>query len=181
MISHTSRTSVIWLTGVSGSGKSTIGEVVYKKLKELDPSAIYIDGDTIREIFDHDLGYSLEDRNKNAFRITRLCKFLRGQNISIVCAANLTSQHYRDWCRENIEGYFEVFLKVPIDVLIKRDCKGLYARAQSGEIKNVVGVDIPFKEPEQPNLVINNEIHREHFDELAAHILSQAIGERQKG
>lgn len=172
---------VFWITGMSGSGKSTIGQAVFKKLKSKFPSTIYLDGDIIREIFDHDLGYSLEDRNKNAFRITRLCKFLRNQNMSIVCAANLTSQHYRDWCRENIQGYFEVFLKVPIDVLIKRDCKGLYARAQSGEIKNVVGLDIPFKEPEQPNLVINNEVHREHFDELAAHILSQAIGERQKG
>ena len=132
---------LIWITGISGAGKTTIGKALYERLKPGMPALVYLDGDEVRQCFGDDLGFTLEARDANAFRFTRLCRLLCAQGLSVVCAANLTSQRFRDWCRAEIPGYFEVFLDVPMDVLIQRDPKGLYARALAGEANNVVGID----------------------------------------
>ena len=149
---------LIWLTGVSGSGKTTIGKKLYNHLHKKTSNLIYLDGDEFRGVMGDDLGHSINDRNKNAYRLTRLCKLLSDQGLHIVCAANLTSQKFRDWCANEIVDYYEVHIEVPIEVLIKRDIKGLYKDALEGNKKNVVGVDIPFSKPSNPFLVINNSI-----------------------
>lgn len=165
---------VIWVTGVSGSGKTTIANKVYKTIKLKNKNTVYLDGDEFRSIFNNDLGYELEDRDKNAIRMTRLCQFLSEQRINIVCGANLTSQYYRDWCRENIKNYFEVHIEVPLNVLIDRDIKNLYRKAIAGDIANVVGVDIPFKRPKNADMVIDNTAKISDFSEIVDSIISES-------
>lgn len=165
---------LIWITGISGAGKTTIGKALYEGLKPGIPELVYLDGDEVRQCFGDDLGFTVEARDANAFRFTRLCRLLCAQGISIICAANLTSQRFRDWCRAEIPGYFEVFLDVPMDVLIQRDPKGLYARALAGEANNVVGIDIPFVPPAAPDLVIDNSAHQDSLDPVCDRIITAA-------
>jgi adenylylsulfate kinase len=165
---------LIWITGISGAGKTTIGKALYERLKPVMPALVYLDGDEVRRCFGDDLGFTLEARDANAFRFTRLCRLLCAQGISVVCAANLTSQRFRDWCRAEIPGYFEVFLDVPMEVLTARDPKGLYARALAGETSNVVGIDIPFVPPLTPDLVIDNSRSCESFDSVCEQIMRAA-------
>ena len=147
---------VIWITGISGSGKSTFGKYFFKKFKKKHKNTIFFDGDEFRKIFLDDVKYTLKDRNKNAERLTNLIKYLSDQKINIVISANITSQKFRDWCRKKIKNYFEVFIDTPFNILLKRDYKNLYKNALKRKIQNVVGVDIPFIKPKNPNLVINN-------------------------
>ena len=165
---------LIWITGISGAGKTTIGKALYERLKPGIPALVYLDGDEVRQCFGDDLGFTLEARDANAFRFTRLCRLLSAQGLPIICAANLTSQRFRDWCRAEIPGYFEVFLDVPMDVLIGRDPKKLYARALSGEAKDVVGIDIPFVPPVAPDLVIDNSTPQTSFESVCDRIMEAA-------
>tara|TARA_Y100001936_G_C15834717_1_gene538679 strand:+ start:54 stop:578 length:525 start_codon:yes stop_codon:yes gene_type:complete len=147
---------VIWITGISGSGKSTFGKFFFKKFKKIKKNTIFFDGDEFRKIFLDDIKYTLQDRDKNAQRLTSLVKYLSDQNTNIVISANITSQRFRNWCRKNIKNYFEVFIDVPMNILIKRDYKKLYKKALEKKIKNVVGIDIEFKKPKKPDFVIKN-------------------------
>ena len=146
---------VIWLIGLSGAGKTVIGQELFTLFKQ-NNNCVFIDGDIIRDIFNNDLGHSLEDRKKNSRRISRLCHFLSRQNISVVCSILSISHEDQQWNRENIDNYYEVFIDVPLEVLLKRDTKGLYEKALKGEISDVVGVDIEFNDPPNADLVINN-------------------------
>ena len=146
---------VIWLIGLSGAGKTVIGQELFTLFKQ-NNNCVFIDGDIIRDIFNNDLGHSLEDRKKNSRRISRLCHFLSRQNISVVCSILSISHEDQQWNRENIDNYYEVFIDVPLEVLLKRDTKGLYEKALKGEISDVVGVDIEFNNPPNADLVINN-------------------------
>jgi len=147
---------VIWITGISGSGKSIFGKYFFKKFKKIKKNTIFFDGDEFRKIFLDDIKYTLQDRDKNALRLTSLVKYLSDQNTNIVISANITSQRFRNWCRKNIKNYFEVFIDVPMKILIKRDYKKLYKKALEKKIKNVVGVDITFKKPKNQDFVIKN-------------------------
>ena len=146
---------VVWLIGLSGAGKTVIGQELFTLFKQ-NNNCVFIDGDIIRDIFNNDLGHSLEDRKKNSRRISRLCHFLSRQNISVVCSILSISHEDQQWNRENIDNYYEVFIDVPLEVLLKRDTKGLYEKALKGEISDVVGVDIEFNGPPNADLVINN-------------------------
>ena len=147
---------VIWITGISGSGKSTFGKYFFNRFKKKNKNTIFFDGDEFRRIFLDDIKYTLEDRDKNAVRLTALVKYLSEQKINIVISANITSQRFRNWCKKNVKSYFEVFIDTPFDVLLKRDYKQLYKKALRKKIKNVVGVDIKFIKPKKPDFIINN-------------------------
>ena len=147
---------VIWITGISGAGKTTLGSYFFKNLKKKKFNSIFLDGDETRKIFFGHGKYSLNDRDLHAIKLTNLVKYLSDQNINIIISANITSQKYRNWCKKNIKNYFEVFIDVPMDILKERDVKKLYINALKGKIKNVVGVDIPFIKPNSPNLIVDN-------------------------
>ena len=147
---------VVWITGISASGKSTLGKFFFKKFKKRNKNTIFFDGDEFRKIFHNDIKYSLKDRDINAVRLTSLVKYVSDQKTNIIISANITSQRFRNWCKKNVKSYFEVFINTPIEILKKRDYKKLYKNALSGKIKNVVGVDIKFIKPKNPDLVINN-------------------------
>ncbi len=152
---------VVWLIGLSGAGKTTLAEQVVHDANKDNLKTVLIDGDVIREIFNNDLGYSSEDRLKNAQRVCQLSKFLSDQNINVVCAILSIFPETRLWNKKNIDNYYEVFIDTPIETLVKRDSKGLYSKFQRGEISNVAGMDIDFPIPEDPDLIINNNGSKE--------------------
>ena len=163
---------VIWLIGLSGSGKTTIGNCVYKQLKKKIKNIVYIDGDIFRKIMSNDLGYSLKDRNKNAIRIINLVSNLAKQDLNVICASNLTSSKSRNIARKKIKDYYEVFINVSINKIIKeRDYKNLYKLAIKKKIKNVTGVDIKYIIPKKSNLVIDNEINKKKILTIANKII----------
>ena len=148
---------VIWLIGMSGAGKTVIGWELHNLMKAKRPNVIFLDGDIIREIMGNDLGYTLEDRLYNAWRICRLCKYLDSQGIHVVCGILSIFPETQHWNRENISNYFEVYIRTPLEILIQRDSKGLYRRALARDISNVVGIDIEFPVPPNPDLIIDND------------------------
>jgi cytidine diphosphoramidate kinase len=168
---------VIWLVGLSGAGKSFIGRALYARMKADDPATVLVDGDEIRAIFRHDLGdapYTIEGRRQNAERIRELCAWLDRQGINVVCCILSIFEESHEWNRANLERYFEVYVSAPMDVLIQRNPKDLYRRAQSGQMRNVVGVDIPYVPPARPDLVIENGANPVDPEVAANDILTMA-------
>ena len=147
---------VIWITGISASGKSTLGKYFFKRFKKQKKNTVFFDGDEFRRIFHDDIKYTLRDRDVNAIRLTSLVKYVSDQKVNLIISANITSQRFRNWCRKNVKNYFEIFIDTPMEILRKRDYKKLYKNAFSGKIKNVVGVDIKFIKPKKPDLIIDN-------------------------
>ena len=168
---------VIWLVGMSGAGKTAIGQQVYNLLKAQRPNVVFLDGDNVREIMGNDLGYGVADRRTNAARISRLCGFLSKQGIDVVCAILSIFPESQRWNRANIQQYFEVYIRVPFETLVRRDSKGLYQQALTGKIKNVVGVDIDFPEPPHPDLIVDNDAPVESFLEIAERIVKASTAE----
>jgi cytidine diphosphoramidate kinase len=163
---------VIWIIGLSGTGKTTLASQVVERIRQLNFKVVLLDGDVIRTIFGNDVDHTIEGRRRNAERLSALSKFLADQGIHVVAAVLSIFPEWRRWNRENIPGYAEVYIKASMQTLLRRDVKNLYARAASGEIVNVVGVDIPFPEPENPELVIENDCNRVEFGELTDRIMS---------
>jgi len=148
---------VFWITGLSGAGKTTVGRLFFEQLRAGNPAAVFLDGDILREIFGNDLGHSREERMRSAMRNARLCRMLADQGVDVVCATISLFRECQEWNRKNIPSYHEIYLRVPMKVLIERDQKQLYSRAMRGEIDHVMGVDIPIEEPQQPDLTLVND------------------------
>lgn len=164
---------LLWITGLSGAGKTTIGTEVYNIFKNKYLNTVFIDGDVIREILGNDLGHTIEDRKKNAIRISKMCEFLTNQNINVVCATMSLFKEIHDLNRKNIKYYYEIFIDVNIDELVKRDSKGLYAKALRGEIKNVIGIDLHFDKPENPFMIIDNTTFETSIYDKALNIINK--------
>ena len=166
---------VIWITGISGSGKTSLGKCLYKILKKKIKNLIFVDGDVFRNLMGNEIGYSLKERDKNANRLINFVNFINLQKINVICSANLTSNKNRILARKKIKNYFEVFMKVPMETLIKsRDYKGLYKKAIKGKIKNVVGIDIKNSDPKSPNLIIQNEKDLKTFEKISRMVISKS-------
>lgn len=168
---------VIWLVGMSGAGKSVIGRALYRQMKAFNPATVLVDGDEIREVFKHDRSddhYSVEGRRQNAERIRSLCAWLDRQEIDVVCCILSIFEESHAWNRDTYSKYLEVYVSAPMETLVERNPKDLYRRAARGEIANVVGVDIPFTPPANPDLVIVNGPDPVDPDEAAARILAHA-------
>jgi adenylylsulfate kinase len=146
---------VIWLIGMSGSGKTTLGRRLYDHYKKSHQNMVFLDGDILREIWGDDLGHSIEARRINAHRISHMSQLLDNQGIHVVAAVLSIFPEWQNWNRENLSRYYEIFLDVPMEVLEKRDTKGLYSKARRGKLKDVVGVDIPFPKPMAPNITLD--------------------------
>jgi adenylylsulfate kinase-like enzyme len=147
---------VIWVIGLSGAGKSTLARDVVGRARRSDVPVVLVDGDVIRDVFGGDLGHSVEDRRANARRIAKLCRFLDGEGVNVVCAILSIAEEDRAWMRAHASRYYEVFVDTPLEDLQSRDTKGLYAAARRGELPDVVGIDIAFETPRTPDLVIDN-------------------------
>ncbi len=161
----------IWLTGLSGSGKTTIAQ----KLAETFKSTRYIelmDGDEIRKGLSRDLGFSKDDRNEHNRRVIFCSKLLSRNGVIVVVALISPYRETRAYAKETIPNTYEVYVKAPLEVCMQRDPKGLYQKAIAGEIKNFTGIDDPYEEPLEPDLIV--ETDKETVDESVTKIIKKA-------
>ena len=146
--------TVYFFTGLSGAGKTTIGGLFYRRMKAKRNDVVLLDGDQLRRLSFHKTsGYSTEERKRGAYYNFEMCKMLADQGIDVVLCSIALYKDCRVWAREHIENYREIYVKATRETLYRRDQKGLYT---SG-VKNVVGVDLPYDEPEHPDVVIEND------------------------
>jgi adenylyl-sulfate kinase len=146
--------AVIWLTGLSGAGKSTIASALKKRLSELGKSVFVLDGDILRSGLCSDLSFSPADRKENVRRISEVSRLFA--EAGIVCIVALISPYLNDRNRaRSIVGadrFVEVYVNAPLEVCEKRDPKGLYARARAGQLKEFTGVSAPYEPPSKPEV-----------------------------
>lgn len=166
---------VIWIIGLSGTGKSTLAGHVVNRLRQSARNVVLLDGDVIRALFGNDVDHTMDGRRRNAERLSHLSKFLADQGIHVVAAVLSIFPEWQLWNRENISDYSEVYMRATMETLLRRDVKSLYARALKGEISNVVGVDLPFPEPERPELVINNDLDSLDLNELTDKVINLEV------
>ena len=148
---------LIWLSGLSGSGKSTIANELEKKLYENGYLSYLLDGDNIRIGLNKDLGFSDNDRKENIRRISEVAKLFADSGKVVMTAFISPYSDDRNLARKLIgEDFIEIFVNTSIDECIERDPKGLYKKAISGEIKGFTGIDAPYEEPQNPEIEINS-------------------------
>jgi adenylyl-sulfate kinase len=146
----------IWIIGLSSAGKSTLSRLIASRLWENNYPCMLIDGDEVRGIFADRLGYDPESRRKQTQRILRLTRWVSNQGILPIVAIIHPFEDDRKECRKILYNYFEVYLQCELSECIRRDPKNIYAPALEGKAKNVVGIDIPYDPPENPDLVLDS-------------------------
>ena len=152
---------VLWFTGLSGCGKSTVANEVAHKLHERGHLTYVLDGDNIRHGLNKDLGFSPEDRDENIRRISEVACLFADAGVITITAFISPYRKLRGFCRE-LAGkgrFLEIYTKASLETCEKRDPKGLYKKAREGIIKNLTGIDAPYEEPENPELIVDTDKH----------------------
>jgi adenylylsulfate kinase len=162
---------ILWFTGLSGSGKSTIAHRLEEELFKLGIRTYVLDGDNIRTGLNKDLGFSPEDREENIRRIGEVAKLFVDAGIVVLTAFISPYRKDRKFVRNLVDKdeFIEIYVKCPIEVCERRDVKGLYEKARRGIIKQFTGIDDPYEEPEDPEIVV--ETDRMSVDECVNKIL----------
>ena len=149
---------VLWMSGLSGSGKSAIAQAVERKLHNAGKLVVVLDGDNIRHNLNQDLGFSPKDRKENLRRIAEVAKLFANNGIIVITSFISPTEKSRKQAKKIIGNRFKnVYVKCTIKECSKRDPKGLYKKVANGKIKNFTGIDAPFEEPEKADLVIDTE------------------------
>ncbi len=161
----------IWFTGLSGAGKSTLAGAIEEHLGAHGRNVEVLDGDIVRTHLSKGLGFSREDRDTNIKRIAFVCSLLTRNGVICISAAISPYREARQWARNEIGNFVEVYLKCPIEVCRQRDVKGLYKLVDEGKIKGFTGVDDPYEEPEYPELVI--ETDKETVEESVRYVFAR--------
>lgn len=164
---------ILWFTGLSGSGKSTVANEVAYKLHEKGKLAYILDGDNIRHGLNKNLGFSPEARKENIRRISEVANLFADAGIITITAFISPYAKDRDFCRELAgDGRFlEIFAKASLETCEKRDPKGMYKKARAGEIKDFTGIDAPYEEPENPEMIVDTD--KETVGESAEKVLKK--------
>lgn len=143
---------VLWFTGLSQSGKSTIADGIYNKLKDMGITVERLDGDVVRETLTKDLGFSKEDRDENIKRVGFVAKLLSRNGVGVISSFISPYKKQRENLRLSIENFIEIYTNTPLEVCEKRDTKGVYKKAREGIIKNFTGISDPYEAPENPEI-----------------------------
>lgn len=153
------RSKIIWLTGLSGAGKSTIAQALEQKLFELGYFVQLLDGDNIRSGLNKNLGFSEQDRSENIRRIAEVAKLYLHSGVIVICSFVSPMQYMRQLAKDIIgeQDFLEIFINTPLQECERRDVKGLYAKARKGEIKNFTGIGAPYEIPKQPFLSLSTD------------------------
>lgn len=151
--------AILWLTGLSGAGKSTIAKQLEKKLFLMNAKTLILDGDNIRKGLCRDLGFSDEDRKENIRRTGAVAKLVADSGSLVIAALISPFSSDRDLVKSQMEGtkFFEIYIKCPLEECERRDKKGLYKKARAGEIKGFTGIDSDYEVPEKPQLIIDSD------------------------
>ncbi len=173
------RPAVVWLTGLSGAGKSTIANLVEKKLLARGRHTFLLDGDNVRHGLNKDLGFTEADRIENIRRVGEVARLMSDAGLIVITAFISPFRAERDMVRAMMaeDEFLEVYVDVPLEIAEQRDVKGLYAKARAGEIANFTGIDSPYEPPENPDMRIDTTAMTA---EQAADAIVAALAERQK-
>jgi adenylyl-sulfate kinase len=147
---------VLWFTGLSGAGKSTISNLVEARLREAGAAVELLDGDVVRTHLSKGLGFSKEDRDINIRRIGFVAELLARHGVIVIVAAISPYREVREEVRATIAHFVEVYVECPIETLAERDVKGLYKKALAGEIPHFTGVTDPYEPPLHPEITVNS-------------------------
>ena len=163
---------VLWLTGLSGAGKSTTANAVEQRLHALGRHSYILDGDNLRHGLTKDLGFTTVDRVENVRRIAEVAKLFVDAGLIVLVSVISPFRDGREMARRMMEEgeFIEVFVDAPLEVCERRDPKGLYRKARAGEIKNFTGIDSPYEPPESPDLVLKTA--ERSVDELADEVIA---------
>jgi adenylylsulfate kinase len=160
---------VLWLTGLSGSGKTTLAKLFEQELRAQGIRIERLDGDVVRQSLTADLGFSKEDRDKNIQRVTFVAKLLSRNDVGVVASFISPYRTTRDWVRSEVTNFIEVFVECSLEECIRRDAKGLYAKALAGEIPEFTGVSDPYEAPVNAEITVNTA--EESIEESFAKIM----------
>jgi adenylyl-sulfate kinase len=162
---------VLWFTGLPCSGKTTVADKVAEKLKAIGMKVERLDGDIVRKSLTRDLGFSKEDRDKNIERVTFVAKMLSRNGVAVLPAFVSPYIGARDNARKETTNFIEVYVKCSVEECEKRDVKGMYKKAREGIIKDFTGVDDPYEEPPNPEIVL--EADKETVEESVNNVLTR--------
>ncbi|PIW36769.1 MAG: adenylyl-sulfate kinase [Candidatus Kerfeldbacteria bacterium CG15_BIG_FIL_POST_REV_8_21_14_020_45_12] len=164
---------VLWFTGLSGSGKSTVAVALETRLNQLGNLAYRLDGDNIRHGLNADLGFSPEDRTENIRRIGEVAKLFVDAGVVVMASFISPYRSDRDSARSLVEGnqFLEVYVKCDLEVCESRDPKGLYKKARAGEIKDFTGIDAPYEEPKTAEVVVDTGVNS--VDECVEQLIAE--------
>jgi cytidine diphosphoramidate kinase len=169
---------VCWITGLSGAGKSTLAYEVVARLRTQCEAVVMLDGDVLREVFcavsSNPQNHGRDGRLTLAMQYAHLCRVIAEQGVTVVIATISLFKEVHAWNRENLPGYFEVYLKVPVDELRSRDPKGIYLRFDAGELTDVAGLDLLFDEPEAADWTAEFRLGRT-VEALADELMNQLM------
>jgi adenylyl-sulfate kinase len=160
-----------WFTGLPCSGKTTVADRVAEVLRERGYKVERLDGDIVRKSLTSDLGFSKEDRDENIKRVTFVAKLLTRNGVAVLATFVSPYLERRRKTREEIGSFVEVYTRCPVEVCIQRDDKGMYRKALAGEIKDFTGVDDPYEEPEDPELILDTD--KESIEESTWKVLKK--------
>lgn len=176
------KAKVLWLTGLSGSGKSTIAQALERRLHNNGFFAQVLDGDNIRSGINSNLGFTEEDRTENIRRISEIAKLYLNSGVIAICSFISPTIKIRDYAKSIIgyEDFIEIFINTSLEICEERDVKGLYKKARKGEIKNFTGIDAPYEVPVNANLIVKTtqQTVEESVEEIYLHILEQITFEK---
>lgn len=170
---------MVWFTGLSGSGKSTVANLVEKELHALGYHTYLLDGDNVRHGLNNDLGFTDADRVENIRRVAEVAKLMVDAGLIVLSAFISPFRSERDMARAMVDKdeFVEVFMDTPLDVAEKRDPKGLYKKARRGELKNFTGIDSVYEQPEAPEVTLQtaNCTAEEAADQVIAYLMAQNL------
>jgi adenylyl-sulfate kinase len=160
---------ILWLTGLSASGKTTIAKLLLEKLIGKNLSAHHLDGDEVRAVQKDFLGYSKEGRDRNNMLAIEIAKKYQDEGKIVIASFISPYREHRQWGRDILEGYIEIYVEAPLEICEQRDPKGLYKKARAGELSQFTGIDDPYEAPETPD--IHLPTHQMEIEECVEKIM----------